>query len=326
MPESRPNLHNPFNIFYLTTAGILYLLVIITNGLIVVVNLADWTKVRSLMPKDEIVTSLGLSNICFSTAITLDYFTSLIWKEFYRHFYCMQIVMFSLDIATSFSSFWFMAWLTVFYCMKIVDFKQPFLLKVKLRFSGLIRWLLLGSVLVSVGATLLVTWAVRTASHVKLHMELTNQTDDLSSDFNLTLNIKKDKITLVHMALSYRLLLIILGCSAPLVVVIFSSIPVLKSLFTHAQNLGQNLSLFHNPRLEVHLNAAKAVLSLLLSYCSSYICEILIRAELFPNWTYQYFLCLTAMLVTIVVQGSVLILSNPKLKQSAAQVLPFLSQ
>lgn len=322
MPGSQENLLHYINIFYLTITGILYLLIIITNGLIVVVNLADWTKGRGLMPNNEIVTSLGLSNIGFSTAITLDYFTSLVWKEFYQRFYNMQIVMFTLDIATSFSSFWFTAWLTVFYCMKIMNFKHPFLLKVKLQFSGLVRWLLLGSVLLSLGATLSVMWAVGTTSQVESPI---NQTNSLSSDFNLTLNIKKDKKILVHMALSYRLLLIILGCSAPLVVVIFSSIPVLKSLFQHAQNLEQNVSIFHNPRLEAHLNAAKAVLSLLLSYCSSYISEILIRTELFPNWTYEYFLCLTALLGTIAVQGSVLILSNPKMKQSLAHILPFVS-
>lgn len=130
-------------------------------------NLIHWTKGRNLMPSDEILMSLGLSNICFSTAKMLDYFFSLVWEEFYSTFYHMQKLMFGLDIATSFSSFWFTALLSIFYCMKIVTFKQPFLLVVKRNFSGLARWLLLASLLVSWGTTLLILWAFRKESSRK---------------------------------------------------------------------------------------------------------------------------------------------------------------
>ncbi|XP_061465796.1 taste receptor type 2 member 40-like [Rhineura floridana] len=304
--------------FFFTVSGILCLLVIITNGLIVGVNLADWMKGRSLMPSGKILVSLGLSNLCFSTAITLDYFISHIWKQVYRTFYMVQKITLTLDIAMS---FWFTAWLSVFYCMKIVNFKQSFLLKVKLKFSSLVHWFLLGSVLASFGATILVLWAFTKITQGNPTKYLNNQTIVPPSDFNLTNNYKKQKI-LVHMTLYYRLLIIILGCSVPLVVVIVSSVSVLNFLFRHAQNLEQNASIFHNPCLEVHLNAAKSVLSLVLSYISLFVCEILMRTEIFPNWTYQYFLCLTFQLSTLVAQGFILITSNPKLKQSAVQILP----
>ncbi|XP_033029703.1 taste receptor type 2 member 40-like [Lacerta agilis] len=325
MSEDQMN-HLPLSaIFYLIVSGTLCILVFITNGLIVGVNVTDWMKGRSLMPSDEILVSLGMSNLCFSTSLILDYFISLIWKEFYRKFYMVQKITFILDIAASFLSFWFTAWLSVFYCMKIVNFKQSFLLRVKLQFSSLVRWFLLGSVLASSGATLLVTWTFTTVFQASDN--LSNQTFlSLPSDFNFTDDYKKQKMILVHMTMPYKVLLVILGCSVPLVMVIASSVPVLNSLFRHARNLEHNATIFHNPRLEVHLNAAKSVLSLLVCYTSLFVCEIIIRMETFPNWTYQYFLCLIFQLATLVAQGLILVASNPKLKQSAAQIISCVQQ
>ncbi|XP_060125078.1 taste receptor type 2 member 41-like [Zootoca vivipara] len=257
MSEDQMN-HLPLSaIFYLIVSGTLCILAFITNGLIVGVNVTDWMKGRSLMPSDEILVSLGLSNLCFSTTLILDYFISLIWEEFYRKFYMVQKIMFILDIATSFLSFWFTAWLSIFYCMKIVNFKQSFLLRVKLQFSSLVRWFLLGSVLASSGATFLVTLTFTTVYQAPDN--LGNQTSlSLPSDFNFTDDYKKEKIMLVHITMPYKLLIILLGCSVPLVMVIASSAPVLNSLFRHAKNLEQNTTISHNPRLEVHLNAAKS--------------------------------------------------------------------
>ncbi|CAI5796780.1 taste receptor type 2 member 40-like [Podarcis lilfordi] len=314
-----------FITFYFIVSGALCILVFITNGLIVGVNVTDWMKGRSLMPSDEILASLGLSNLCFCTSLILDYFISLTWKEFFRKFYMVQKITFTLDIAASFLSFWFTAWLSVFYCMKIVNIKQSFLLRVKLQFSSLVRWFLLGSVLASCGATFLVTLTFKTVSQASDN--LNNQTFlSLPSDFNFTNDYKKQKLILVHMTMPYKLLPIILGCSVPLVIVIASSVPILNTLFRHAKNLEQNATIFHNPRLEVHLNAAKSVLSLLISYTALFVCEIIIRTEIFPNWTYQYFLCLIFQLATLVAQGFILVASNPKLKQSAVQIISCVQQ
>ncbi|XP_054843606.1 taste receptor type 2 member 40-like [Eublepharis macularius] len=304
--------------FYLATAGTVYLSVIMTHGLIIVVNLSDWSKGNGLMPNDEILASLALSNLCFSSSSIADYFCSLIWEDFYSVFNKVQRVIFTLDIATSFSSFWFTAWLSVFYCMKIVNFKQAFLLKMKLKFSGLIHWLLLGSTVVSLGAALLFQWAVRITAHGKEAKETSNQTAGLPSTFNGTCNNVNEKPILLHMSPFYRLLIILLGCSVPLMVVVSSSVPVLYSLVRHTQKAEESLSPF---QLEAHLSAAKAVLSLLLCYAVLVTSQTLIRMEIFRNWTYQYFLCLSIQLATLLAQSTVLIRSNPKLKQAAAQLL-----
>ncbi|XP_059580169.1 taste receptor type 2 member 1-like [Alligator mississippiensis] len=51
-------------------------------------------------------------------------------------------------------SLWFATWLAVFYCVKITSFNQPLFLWLKLRFSGLLPWLILGSLLVSLATSL----------------------------------------------------------------------------------------------------------------------------------------------------------------------------
>lgn len=318
MPRDRALVPSLLVTFYLAIAGTACLLIIVTNGFIIVVNLSDWSKGRSLMPNDEILCSLELSNLCYSVSIILDYFCSLIWDKFYSIFYDMQRAFFTIDISASFASFWFTAWLSVFYCMKIVGFKQPFLLKMKLKFPSLVRWLLLGSTLVSLGAALLFQWAFTVALHQRPVTDSTNQTNCLLPASNCSGNHVDAKTIIVHMSPFYRVLVIILGCSVPLMVVFFSSVPVLHSLFRHTQKLEQTLSPSH---LEAHVKAAQAVLSLLLCFIILVVCQTLVRAEIYRNWYYQYFLCLMGQLATFLAQSTILIQSNPRLKQAATHLL-----
>uniref|UniRef100_A0ACB8ESG9 Uncharacterized protein n=1 Tax=Sphaerodactylus townsendi TaxID=933632 RepID=A0ACB8ESG9_9SAUR len=304
--------------FYLAISGFIYLLLIMINGLIIVVNLMDWSKGRSLMPNDEILSSLALFNLLFATLLILDYYLSLNWEEFYSTFYNVQRVMLTLDIITSCSSFWCTAWLSVFYCVKIVNFKQAFLLRLKLKFPGLVRWLLLGSTSVSLGAAVLLQWAITTAMHKKKATDLTNQTTSLPPTFNCTHNYGNIETIVILMSPHYRVLIVMLSCSIPLMVVVCSLVLVLYSLFRHTQKLGQNLP---PSQLKAHVNAAKTVLSLLLCYVAQVISQTLARFEIYRNWYYEYFLCLTVQLATLLAQNTILSRSNPKLKQTAVWLL-----
>ncbi|XP_078240904.1 taste receptor type 2 member 41-like [Pogona vitticeps] len=313
-------------ILYITVSGILYFLVIIANGFIAAVNLASWMKGRRLMPNDEIVTSLGISNFCFSTTVMMDYFISFVWSEFYRNAYSVQNLTLTFDIATGFLSCWLTAWLCVFYCMKIVNFKQPLLLKVKLNFPKLVRWFLLASMIASVVTTF---FAFRTFKRVPLSIQANdwnNQTISFPTNVNLTSNYQKPSKVLVLMRFPFKLLIMILGCAVPLVLSMSSLVLVLNSLFRHAQNLEKHSSVFYNPHLEAHLKAARAVLSLLLSNVCFFAVVVIVRTQVFPNWTYQHFLCLIFQFVAIAAHASVLILSSPKLKSAALQFLPCVQQ
>lgn len=313
-------------IVYLVVSGSFYLLVILANGFLAGMNLASWMKGRCLMPSDEIVTSLGISNLCFSTTVILDYFTSLIWKDFYRSAYSVQNIMLTLDIGTSFLRYWFIAWLSVFYCTKIVNFKQPLLRKVKLNFLKFVRWFLLASVVASVLTTLVAFQAFKKVPLEIMANDLNNQTTNFSPNVNTTSNHQKPPKVLLQVKLPFKLIAMILGCAVPLVLSMSSSVLVLDSLFRHAQNLEQHSSVFHNPCLEVYLNAAKAVLSLLLSNVSFFATELIVRTQTFPNWTYVYFLCLIIQFVAMAAHAAILILSNPKLKSAILQLLPCVQQ
>ncbi|KAJ7335433.1 hypothetical protein JRQ81_013374 [Phrynocephalus forsythii] len=272
MPGVRANVLFFPKILYITVSGIFYLLVILTNGFIAGVNLASRMKGSCLMPNDEIVTTLGISNFCFSTTIILDYFISIIWKDFYRNAYSVQNVTLTFDIATSFLTYWLTAWLNMFYCMKIVSFKQPLLFQVKMNFPKLVRWFLLASLVASVVTTL---FAFQALKKVPLHIQasaLNNQTTGIVSKVNLTSNHRESRNVVILMRRPLKFITMILGCAIPLLLSVASLVLVLNSLFRHAQNL-EHSSVFHNPQLEAHLNAAKAVLSLLLSNVSFFAAE-----------------------------------------------------
>nr|XP_056704421.1 taste receptor type 2 member 7-like [Euleptes europaea] len=59
-------------------------------------------------------------------------------------------------IFTNHVSLWFAAWLSVLYLVKIATFSHPIFRRVKLRFSGLVPWLLLSSVVFSAFMTTIV--------------------------------------------------------------------------------------------------------------------------------------------------------------------------
>ncbi|XP_077202601.1 taste receptor type 2 member 40-like [Paroedura picta] len=302
--------------FYAVTASAAYVLVIMTNGFIIKVNLSDWSKGRSWMPSDEILSSLVLSNLCHSTALITNYCCSLLLEEFYGTFYDVQRITIALEMSTSFASFWFTAWLSVFYCMKIVSFKQPCLLKMKLKFPGLVRWLLLGSTVLSLGVTLLFQWSFKVSSRWIPVMGLTNQTTCLPPASNCSCSYVRAVILRTFSI--YKVLIIILGCSVPLMVVASSSVRVLCSLSRHTQKLEQTLP---PSQLEAHVKAAKAVLSLLLCCIISFVCQTVVIAEIYDTWHYEYFLCLMVQLGTLWAQSAILIRSNSRLKQTAARLL-----
>ncbi|KAG8455543.1 hypothetical protein GDO86_001659 [Hymenochirus boettgeri] len=107
--------------------GATTLMGIFTNSLIVVVNLLDKVKGKSLNPSDLILVTLGLSNVTMQFAMTANDFLSILQSDFYLVdviYTAFNTVMFF----PIFSSFWFTVCLCVYYCLQIVIFTHPFLI------------------------------------------------------------------------------------------------------------------------------------------------------------------------------------------------------
>ncbi|XP_015263252.1 PREDICTED: taste receptor type 2 member 40-like [Gekko japonicus] len=72
--------------------------------------------------------------------------------SFFKQAYNLNEFQLMINIMWTFTnnvSLWFAAWLSVLYFVKITIFSHPFFLQMKQRFSRLLPWLLLGSVVFS---------------------------------------------------------------------------------------------------------------------------------------------------------------------------------
>ncbi|KAM5152768.1 taste receptor type 2 member 9-like [Mantella aurantiaca] len=159
-----------------------------TNAFIVLVNLQDWLKGRSLNSSDKLVLSLALSNACFSfanaaTIVFLFFFTGLTLLDYV--FYIVHGVM----TYAIFSSSWLSSWLCLFFFLKIINFKSGCFGWMKMKVDLLVPWLIFLSQVMSFISFLPLIW---TTSKIYIPLNSTssdswaNQTSKVYISLNTT--------------------------------------------------------------------------------------------------------------------------------------------
>uniref|UniRef100_A0A674IKT4 Taste receptor type 2 n=1 Tax=Terrapene triunguis TaxID=2587831 RepID=A0A674IKT4_9SAUR len=126
-----------------------FLIGIIGNGLIVAVNYSDWVKRGKLSSCDLILTSLSITRFCLQCQLMVGillYVTPSLKSSSQRKLYKIMNIFWMF---LNHSSVWFATLLSVFFCLKIANFTQPLFLWLKLRISGLVPWLVLGTLVTS---------------------------------------------------------------------------------------------------------------------------------------------------------------------------------
>uniref|UniRef100_A0A8D0EXN2 Taste receptor type 2 n=1 Tax=Strix occidentalis caurina TaxID=311401 RepID=A0A8D0EXN2_STROC len=148
------------------------------------------------------------------------------------------------------ASLWFSTWLYVLYCVKIINVTQWLLLQIKLRISGMVPWLLLGSLVISSVTSLPLLWT--TPKNSTAHI----------TDWNSS-----------HL---YLLLLYFVGCFFPLVLSVVTSALLITSLWKHTKKMQCYIDTFRDPLIHVHLTAIKSIISFLILYLSSFVAQMLL--------------------------------------------------
>nr|XP_056704431.1 taste receptor type 2 member 39-like [Euleptes europaea] len=280
----------------------------VANGFIVLMNYINWFKSRKLSPADLILTCLGLSRLAWQAAVILQdtiYFFSLsthIWN--YQH-----VIIAVVWIFTNTANVWFATWLSVFYLVKIAIFSHPVFLQVKQRISGLVPWLLLGSVVLSAIMTItLVTSLLTGFSMCNFNSSLLsiNGSEIKTSDFSLCLVILVNAPNVI-----------------PLLIFLSSSILLITSLWKHTRHLHCNENGIKDLNTTIHVTAIKALASFSVLYLSSFLAFIARAILVLNNMNHPW----SAMLISNVMaaypsgHAVILILINPKLKQTWVRML-----
>ncbi|NP_001034954.1 bitter taste receptor Modo-T2R3A [Monodelphis domestica] len=137
-----------FQNFFLLMAFIEFILGILGNGFLGLINCIHWVKSSKISLSDLIIMNLAFSRIILQCVISLDGVVLVFYPSIYDSEKFIQI----REIGWTFSNYlsiWLVTCLSVFYCLKIAIFSHPAFLWLKWRVSQVVAWILFFSVLFS---------------------------------------------------------------------------------------------------------------------------------------------------------------------------------
>uniref|UniRef100_A0A8D0BLN6 Taste receptor type 2 member 40 n=1 Tax=Salvator merianae TaxID=96440 RepID=A0A8D0BLN6_SALMN len=221
---------------------------LLSNGFITAVIITEWAKSRSLASCEQLLLSLGVSNIFATFVLSLGFYdwnTKIIFSNTLTF-----LVYYSFSYIV-FMRFWLTAWLCVFYCVKILNSTHSFFLWWRMRISWLVPRLILGSCVASFLASVIMI----------LSDPKPFQSNGAANITNITKVGEMEELWK-----NGNIFFLIIGSTCPLLIVFFCSILVVASLCRHACKMTSKGSNLRNLQTEAHVKAARTVLSLLVLY------------------------------------------------------------
>uniref|UniRef100_A0A674IIT3 Taste receptor type 2 n=1 Tax=Terrapene triunguis TaxID=2587831 RepID=A0A674IIT3_9SAUR len=273
-----------------------FLIGIIGNGLIVAVNYSDWVKRGKLSSCDLILTSLSITRFCLQCQLMVGillYVTPSLKSSSQRKLYKIMNIFWMF---LNHSSVWFATLLSVFFCLKIANFTQPLFLWLKLRISGLVPWLVLGTLVTS----LLPTVPLAYNNSPRNSTEENNNWQRHYSQLNLFYN---------------------LGTLVPVTIFLLSSILLVISLCRHTRQMQYNTIGLSSVSIEAHIRAIKAVITFLIVCISYFLAVHIMLSYIFIGNPLIFIISVVVMAAYPSGHTIVLILANPKLKKQVPQIL-----
>ncbi|XP_007540119.1 taste receptor type 2 member 7-like [Erinaceus europaeus] len=280
---------------------------ILGNAFIGLVNCMDWIKKRKIASIDMILTSLAISRICLLCIILLDCFTLVLYPDVYATGKQMRIIDFFWTL-TNHLSVWFATCLSIFYFLKIANFFHPLFFWLKWRIDRLVLKILLGCLAISVFISLPVT-------------------RNLNNDFrlcvkakwkrNLTLKCRDSKAQYASIKIYLNLLTFF-----PFTVSLISFLLLILSLWRHTKQMQFTATGCQDTSMQAHVGAMKAVISFLLLFIAYYLAFLVATSSYFLPET--ELAVMVGELVALIYPSShsfILIIGNTKLRQASLQVL-----
>lgn len=276
----------------------------LANGFIVLINIIDWFRSRKLSPTDLILIFLSLSRLLLQAVVILDVIFFTLLNNTPRN---MLFILTSAWVFTDIVNLSFAACLSVFYLAKIAVFSHPVFLQVKRRFSGLVPRLLLGSVVFSAVATIIVniSWSYGLPTCYK----------------SLSSNRSNPEMNLPHMCRQIPAITAAFDI-IPFMVFLSSSVFLISSLWKHMRRVQHSETGTRDISTQAHLSAIKALASFgvlyLISFAASNAQLVLFWSNRANSWSTVFFNVSAAYPSG---HAIMLILMNPKLKQAWVRMI-----
>ncbi|XP_007532156.1 taste receptor type 2 member 3 [Erinaceus europaeus] len=290
---------------FLALTVIFFILGMLGNGFIGLVNGSRWVKSKRISLSDFIITALTLSRVILLWILLADSTLIVFFYRVHNDGMGMKII----DISWTFInhlSIWLVTSLSVLYCLKIASFSHPMFLWLKWRVSRVVVWMLLGALLLSCGSTMSL---VREFEFYSLFYGF-NGTEDPAEHLR-----KKTDYEVTHT-------LGILWDLFPFIVSLASNTLLILSLRRHTRQMQQNGSCSRDTTTEAHQRAIRIILSYLLLFLFYYLAFLITYCSRFLPETKMIKMFGEAVTLLYPAGHSfILIMGNKKLKQMFVQIL-----
>ncbi|XP_049638870.1 taste receptor type 2 member 20-like [Suncus etruscus] len=228
-----------------------FVLGIVANGFIVLVNCIDWIDRQKISSVDQVLTALAVSRIGLLWILLLSWHANVL-NSVSLNLYVKMIVSIVYMLANHFSV-WLATVLSIFYLLKIANFSSFLFLYLKKRVRSVLIIVLLVSLL-------FLSSNFGIASFINI---LTNRR-------NMTHNT-----TLVKVAHLSNITVFTLANFIPFTMSLISLVLLIVSLSNHLKKMQVNGKGFEDPSTKVHIRAMQTVTSFLLLF-AGYILALII--------------------------------------------------
>ncbi|XP_014438150.1 taste receptor type 2 member 8-like [Tupaia chinensis] len=284
-----------------------FLIGILGNGYIGLVNWISWIKKKKISSIDYILINLAISRICLIGAMVLN----AIFLIFYPDAYDLnevRVVISAFWTLANYLSTWLATCLNVFYFLKIASFSHPLFLWLKWRIDRMVHWILLGCFVISVLVSFILAKVfICDYWYFKISKPKENGTDL----FHVSKFQYFNPLTLFNLSLII-----------PFIVSLISFLLLIISLWRHTKQMKLNATGFRDPSTEAHVKAMKTVILFLFLLIMYYV------ASLFINFSYlirdNTLAIIFGEIVAILCplgHSFILIIGNNKLRQTFVKML-----
>ncbi|KAM6201845.1 taste receptor type 2 member 3 [Rhynchocyon petersi] len=276
-----------------------FLLGLLVNGFIGLVNGSGWVRSKRISLSDFILAGLGLSRIVLLWVLLVDGVLFIFSPRDHE----AGIIMKVIDIfwtVTNHLNIWLVTCLSVFYCLKIANFSHPAFLWLKWRVSRVVVQMLLGALFLSCGSSMYLI-------HEFKAQPTLSAVNDTGNEMGFVRKVTEYKKIHVTGALWYL---------PPLVVSLASYLLLIVSLGRHArqtQHLGAGS---RDARTEAHKRALRIIFSFFLLFLFYFFAFLITSSSYFFSKT--KLMLMTGETITMLYlmgHSFILILGNVRLRQ-----------
>ncbi|XP_040823874.1 taste receptor type 2 member 116-like [Ochotona curzoniae] len=291
----------------LVIVSIEFIIGILGNGFIALVNVIDWVKRKKISPVDQILTALAVSRI---TQVSFIHVNRLISVKFPTLFWDEQILKItnSIWIVTNHLNMWLATSLSIFYFFKIANFSNSTFLYLKWRVGKVVSGILLMSSVI----------LVLNIAFMKTDIEV--WVDDSNKNVTYSSNSKELFYSSRSFTINYMTFTII-----PSIVSVTTFVLLIFSLWRHLRNMQLIAMGFRDASTKAHLQVLMTMVALLLLYAFLFLSLLMqvLMSEI-QEKNVAMLLCHVLALTFPSGHSYILILGNKKLRQTSLSVLGWL--